>query len=50
MKQDKVASIAPDSVTSTSEAMSTFDPKNQPLFDVVVDAPEKPTVSKEITE
>ncbi len=50
MKQDTVASALPAKKVKTSEAMSTFDPKHQPLFEVAADKPEVPTVNNEITE
>jgi hypothetical protein len=51
LKQDQVASALPDSSkATTSEAMSTFDPKHSPLFEDIVEAIEKSTEIKEITE
>ena len=51
LKQDQVASAMPDTAkVTTSEAMSTFDPKHQTLFETSADAIEKPPTSKEITE
>ena len=51
LKQDQVASALPDTAkVTTSEAMSTFDPKHQPLFEAAADKSEESIVSKEITE
>jgi len=49
LKNVTVASLATQT-PKTSEAMSTFDPKQQPVFEVTEDAPEMPVVKKEITE
>ena len=51
LKQDQVATALPDSAkVTTNEAMSTFDPKHQPLFETPTDAIEQPSANKEITE
>lgn len=51
MKQETVASALPNPAkTTTSEAMSTFDPKHPPMFETSTDAIEKPSVRKEVAE
>ena len=51
LKHDQVASALPDTAkVTTNEAMSTFDPKHQSMFEAAADKPKDPTVSKKIAE